>query len=77
MTDLERNLFEEMVRTIHLLGGKDDIIGALGTLNTQMPQGEATEETYRLVKCWNDNVESKLEKIPENKIYKSNGEYIC
>lgn len=77
MTDFERDLYWEMVRTIQLLGGKSDILGALGIMDSAMSQGEVVEETFKLVKCWNDSVEKDLEEIPDNLLYHTVSEYPC
>ena len=77
MSDVERDLFWEMVRTIKLLGGKEDIVGILGIMDLEIPQQEAVEETQKLVKCWNDNVEKQLTEITENPLYRTVNEYPC
>ncbi|GEM_PF-1567778 len=70
MTQLENDLFWEMVRTIRLLGGKSDITDALGVMRSEMPSSEALKEAYIQVKCWNDKVEKKVSGKHENPIYK-------
>ncbi len=57
MTGLEARLFDELKRTIKLLGGKQDILGSLNILDSGLPQNEAVDETLRIVKCWNNDIE--------------------
>jgi len=77
MNDLERDLYWEMARTIKLLGGKEDILGVLDIMNSEMPQAETIQEIIRLVKCWNDNIEKQMDVIPENELYHTVSEQPC
>lgn len=77
MTELENELYWEMARTIRLLGGKEDILGPIDIMKSELSGGEATEEVFRLVKCWNDNVEKDMDFIPENGIYQSLSKVKC
>jgi uncharacterized protein Yka (UPF0111/DUF47 family) len=77
MTDLEKDLFQEMERTIRLLGGKSDILNLFNVLDSGMTQAESVDETLRLVKCWNDSVEKQVDSIPENYVYQSIGTSSC
>ncbi|MFN3404989.1 MAG: hypothetical protein ACK40G_12890 [Cytophagaceae bacterium] len=77
MTELERELYKELTRTIKLLGGKSDIVGTLNILTSQLPEREAVEEVFTLVKCWNDNMVNHIDHIPENELYKMATENPC
>jgi hypothetical protein len=66
-----------MTRSIKLLGGKSDILGILGIMDTALSEGEAVEETLKLIKCWNNNVEKLHLAIPDNPLYLSLKEQPC
>lgn len=70
MTQLENDLFWEMVRTIKLLGGKSDITDPIGVMRSEMPSSEAVNEAFIQVKCWNDKVEKALPEKIESPVYK-------
>lgn len=77
MTELESALYQEMIRTIKLLGGKDDLLNILETMNDDMPRPGTVKHTYNLIKCWNDSVERALQFIPENMVYQKVDENPC
>ena len=69
MSELEEEFVYELIRSIKLLGGKEDILGSINVINGQLPGREALSEALGLVKCWNDEVEESIPEIPENPIY--------
>lgn len=70
MTNVEKNLFGEMIRTIRLLGAKEDILGSLDSIKMNYLHGEGMEKILIKLKCWNDYVEEFMEgDIPPNGVY--------